>query len=178
MQPVSTLLGALLITAPLIFCQQPAQSPDPRLRVDLLSRLTLDETPDQVRALMGPPSHIGAFGPNYVTWHYQIDLRDHHEFSHLFCFSEPGQKLIGVTRNFEEATNVDRLFPPEHTEVHHWPDDRKPQFSIRVRRLSGDRVLMAMGVSKAGQTTNQLVLMRLSSVGNFHPWLAPRLSSR
>jgi hypothetical protein len=32
---------------------------------------------------------------------------------------------------------------------------------------------MAMGVSKAGQVTGQLVLIRESELKNFYPWVRP-----
>jgi hypothetical protein len=40
-----------------------------------------------------------------------------------------------------------------------------------VRRLSGGRVLIAMGSTKAGQLTGQVVLIRESELALFHPWL-------
>ena len=62
--------------------------------------------------------------------------------------------------------------------MHHFPDAQKPTFSIRVRRLSGGRLLMAIGTSKPGQTTGQLVLMRESELTHFYPWLEEQLAER
>ncbi|MFN0171935.1 MAG: hypothetical protein ACKV22_36440 [Bryobacteraceae bacterium] len=178
MKSISILLGALLVAAPPLFCERPGEPSDSQNQTGFLLKFTLEESFDQVRARVGKPTQIAAFGPNFVTWQYQVDMHDHHEFSHLFCFGDSDRKLVSVTQNFEEARNVDAVFPAAQTTVHHWPDDRKPQFSIRVRRLSGNRLLMAMGASKPGQPINQLVLIRASVVGLFHPWLATQLTSR
>jgi hypothetical protein len=137
---------------------------------DELLAFTLDETPADVATRLGAPAHTGAFGPGYFSWFYQIGVEDLHDFSHTLCFREPDRKLISITRDFAPEVDVDHLFPGASSEVHYWPDREKPQYRVRVRRLPGDRVLLAMG-SQAGQPCGQVILIRRSAVGLFFPWI-------
>jgi hypothetical protein len=100
---------------------------------------------------------------------------DEHDFSHQLVFRKTDNQLISVTRNYEPERNVDQWFPPAETTVHFYPDANKPQYSVRLRHLSGGRILMAMGTSKAGDTTGQIVLIRESELRYFHPWLFEQL---
>ena len=52
---------------------------------------------------------------------------------------------------------------------------QKSRFSLRLRCLPEGRVLMAMGTSKPGQLTGQLVLMRESELRFFYPWVSQQL---
>lgn len=175
----SILLGALLVAAPCGAQSHDAHSPasrsnDPRTAASYLLKFTLQESATEVRARLGEPSQVADFGPNYFSWLFQIGIADHHDFSHTLCFSREGGKLISITRTLEEEI-VDDLFPAAETTVHHWPSAEKPQYGLRLRRLPGDRLLLALGSTRPGQTTSQLVLIRRSAVPFFFPWLSPQL---
>lgn len=172
MRPSTLLLAAALWSAPLL-SQPPAA--DPQLRNGEPVWFLLTETSDQVTRALGSPSLVADFGRDYRSWQYQIGAVDHDEFSHLLVFCKSGRVLISVTRNYEPERNVDAFFPEAETTVHHYPDADNRKYSLRLRRLSGGRVLMAMGTSKRGQPTGQLVLMRESELRNFYPWLFARL---
>lgn len=168
----SILIGALLIAAPCC-----AQSVDPRTTASYLLKFTLQEDPAEVRAKLGAPAQVADFGPRYFSWLYQIGIADHHDFSHTLCFSREDGKLISVTRTVEEEI-VEDLLPAAETTVHQWPSADKPQYGLRLRRLPGDRLLLAMGSTKPGQTTSQLILIRRSAIPFFFPWLASQLEKR
>jgi hypothetical protein len=168
----SLLIGALLIAAPCC-----AQSIDPRTTASYLLKFSLQENQAEVRARLGQPAQVADFGPNYFSWLYQIGIADHHDYSHTLCFSREDGKLLSVTRTLEEEI-VDDLFPAAETSVHHWPSAEKPQYGLRLRRLSGDRLLLAMGSTRPGQTTSQLILIRRSALPFFFPWLASQLEKR
>lgn len=167
--------GALLLAAPL-FSQTPAAA-DPSLRDGVVQWFQLNESWDQVGSKIGQPKLVADFGVDFKSWQYQIGAVDEHEFSHQLVFRKSTRQLISITRNYEPQENVDRFFSERDTTVHHFPDAKEPQFSIRLRRLSNGRVLMAMGISKPGQPTGQLVLMLESELRNFYPWLFRQLDS-
>jgi hypothetical protein len=168
-------LGALLIAAPSL--SQPGLWIDPRPGDPEPQWFLLSESESEVRSRLGQPPMIADFG-NYRSWQYQLDTGlDHEDFSHALVFRKPDGKLISVSRTYSEERNVDAFFPPAVTSVHHYPEEGKPQFSMRVRRLSGGRVLMAMGTDAPGQRTGQLVLMRESELTYFYPWLGRQLAT-
>jgi hypothetical protein len=169
-------IGALLSAAPL-FSQLPAAA-DPQLRNGELRWFLLSETKDQIARALGPPTLVAGFGQDFLSWQYQIGDVDHDDFSHQVVFRNSSREIVSITRNYEPERNVDELFPGPETTVHHFPDASKSQFSLRLRRLSGGRVLMAMGTSKPGQLTGQLVLMRESELRVFYPWVAQQLERK
>jgi hypothetical protein len=167
---------ALLLAAPVF--SQPDRWKEPQLSEVEPKWFLLMETESEVRARLGQPAMVADFG-NYRSWQYQLDEDlDHDDFSHALVFRKSDGRLISISRTYATERNVDAFFPDAMTTVHHFPDARKPAFSIRVRRLSGGRLLMAMGTSKAGQATGQLVLMRESELTHFYPWLEEQLASR
>jgi hypothetical protein len=131
----------------------------------------LTETRDEVGALLGKPAQVAEFGAGFYSWQYQI-ASGHEDYSHYAVFRKSDGKLISITREYDPQRNVDGLFPEAETKVCVF-EGPGPPYSARVRRLSGGRVLMAMGVSKAGQVTGQLVLIRESELKNFYPWVRP-----
>ena len=153
------LIGALLLAAP-VFSQQDA---------DILA-LQLNETRSVVMERLGKPAVISQAG-EYESWQYQSGVHDNHEFSHVLLFRTSSGELISATRNWEEERAVDEWFPAAETSVHYYPDDAHPEYGVRVRRLSGGRVLIAMGAPKAGQPTGQVLLIRESELSHFHAWL-------
>lgn len=166
------LLGALFLAAPL-FSQADliAHVPpgvDPVVDGAGLKWFSLTESRDDVRRVLGQPKETVGFGVDFESWQFQIDVSDGHEFSHMLVFR--GNKLIAVTRNFEEERTVDAWFPESQTVTYFYPD--VSQFAVRVRKLPGGRLLMAMGAKAAGDRTGQVVLMRESELRQFYPWLA------
>ena len=47
----------------------------------------------------------------------------------------------------------------------------QPDFPMRVRRLAGGRILVAVGASAPGQVIGQLVLMLESEARRVYPWM-------
>lgn len=164
------LLGALLSAAP-VFSQAMA---DPHIKGGQFVWFTLSESRAELTTALGRPAVVADFGHDFVSWQYQLGNIDHHDFSHQVVMRRDGA-IVSITRNYEPERNVDALFPENETTTHEYAVDGKPQFSVRVRRLSGGRLLLAMGVSKPGQKTYQLMLIRESEVRYFHPWLAEQL---
>jgi hypothetical protein len=169
-------LGMLLPAASLFSQTLPAA--DPQLRDGKVSWFLLNETKDQVARSLGQPTMAAEFGHDFQSWQYQIGDVDHDEFSHQLVFRKSDGKLISITRNYETERKVDALFPQQETTVHFYPAAEKLHYSVRVRRLSGGRVLMAMGTSRADQVTSQLVLMRQSELRYFYPWLFEQLRTQ
>ena len=142
--------------------------PPKREEAAFLLQFRLRETPAEVRRKMGPPDRIAGFGAGLVSWQYHVGQEDHHDFSHAFCFRESESALISVTRNTEEPETVDSLFPPKETFTQRHPETGWP---VRVRRMSGGRILVAAGVAGPGQPTTQLIYIRESETRIFLPWL-------
>jgi hypothetical protein len=171
-----TLVGALL-GAPL-FAQSPpvaaASVTQVRTTTDPLAKdgdirwFNLTESRDQVWTNFGPPKSVEPFG-DFESWQYQIDSQDNHDFSHLLVFRKSTGELVSVTRNYEPEKLVDDLFAEGAVVVHAFPDD--PHFKVRVRKLSGGRVLLAMGSSGPGKPVEQIILIRESELANFQPWI-------
>ena len=168
-------LGALLLAAPLF--SQVAQWADPMPSRTEPKWFLLVETESEIRAKLGQPKMVADFG-NYRSWQYQIGEVDHEDFSHALVFRKSDGKLISVSRSYDPQRTVDEFFPASESTVHYYPDAERPQFTMRVRRLSGGRLLMAMGISKAGQATGQILLMRESELAYFYPWLEAQLAAK
>src|SRR5260370_18786027 len=168
-------MGALLTAALLLPQEQPTAAP--RLGKRDFIWFLLHETKDQVARAMGQPALTAEFGHDFQSWQYQIGDIDHEEFSHQLVFRKSSGELVSIARNYEPQRNVDALFPDQLTRVFHYPDARNPQFSVRLRRLSEGRLLMAMGVSKAGQATGQILLIKESELRYFYPWLSKELET-
>ena len=162
-------LWALLLAAP-VFSGAPLWT-DPQPGPGEPKWFQLLETESEVRGMLGQPQMVTDTG-NYRSWQYRFgDDLDHDEFSHALLFRKADGKLVSVSRSYSPERNVDKLFPNAETKTYSYPSDGLIKFSIRVRRLSGGRLLMAMGVSEAGQLTGQVVLMRESELRYFYEWL-------
>lgn len=168
------LLGALLGGAPL-FSQ--TFSSDPQVSRNELVWFRLTETQSDIRDRMGAPHFMAEFGADFVSWQYQIGEIDNHDHSHVLVFRKSTGKLVSVTRSYEPERLFDNLFPAAVSTVHHYPNAAKPQYSATLRHLSGDRVLLAMGVSRPGQPVGQLVLMHRGVLRAFYPWLDEQLAA-
>lgn len=158
-------LGAWLLAAPLLSAQTP-------LAAGEILRYSLDETPGQLTRWLGRPAQIADSDAQYVTWHYQTDVADMHEFSHLLQFRKSDNRLVAVTRNFHVPVNVDALFPEAKTTAHVWPGDPLKKWGVRVRVLGEDRLAIAVGTTKAGELTTQVLILRRSVLRQFFPWLS------
>jgi hypothetical protein len=174
--------------APTVFSQDrlPAADPsqpwhrhssDPRFQSGYLFWFSLDESPAQIIEKLGQPAQVGEMGRDFLIWQFQISMLDRHEFSHVICIRRSDNKIVSIARNYEFEENVDGLFPPKMTEVHQWMKDGKPQFGVRLRRLSNGRLLLAMGSEKPGKKTSQILLIRESELPIFMPWLQESLKS-
>ena len=168
MKTTIVLLWALLTAAP-VFSQQDVRT-DPQVSPEGLKWFLLEETELEVRRQLGQPVMVAEFG-EYRSWQYQLGGVEHDEFSHALVFRKSDGKLVSVSRNFDHARNVDEFLPENETTTHWFHSAGQPDFGVRVRKLTGGRVLIAVGVSQRGQTTSQLVLMRESELPHFYPWL-------
>ncbi len=167
---MTRILPALLVAAVSVAFSQTPAAPTPPARpgAELLA-FTLEENRGETAVKLGPPVHTGAFGPGYISWFYQVGMSDE-DFSHTLLFRTSDGKLVSITRAFDPEITVDHLFPASETVMRYWPDAKAPQFKARVRKLSGDRLLVAMG-SAEGQKCGQVLLIRRSAVPIFFPWL-------
>jgi hypothetical protein len=132
---------------------------------------TLNQTPLDVVAQLGPPDGVDDSLPNYVSWLFRGEIRDERDYSYIVCFRRSDNRLVSITRNFERDEIVDHLFPGGESAVRNWPSDDKPQFSVRIRALSGGRLLIAMGSGQPRKPCGQLVLIDREMVPFFFPWL-------
>jgi hypothetical protein len=132
---------------------------------------TLNQTPSDVVAQLGPPEGVDDSLPNYVSWLFKGNARDERDYAYIVCFRRDDNRLVSVTRTFEKDEIVDHLFPDGSFTVHNWPSDDNPQFSVRVRTLSDGRLLLAMGSGQAGKPCGQLVLIDREMLPFFFPWI-------
>ncbi|MCU1232554.1 MAG: hypothetical protein JWP63_521 [Candidatus Solibacter sp.] len=138
-------------------------------------RWTLREKPEQIARILGRPDHVDDSVKAYQSWQYESadneDRDDNSPPSYILCLRNPDQQLLSVTRNFAAPQDVDDLFPPKETRTYHWPNTHAPQFSVRLRPISSETLLIGMGTSRPGERTTQLVLIRRSALKTFMPWL-------
>ena len=172
MKRLRLILGASLLAAPWAFSQSPVPAAEEILK------FSLEETREQIVSVLGQPAQIADASPDYFTWYYQIGVSDNHEHSHLLLFSKKDAELISVTRNFEQAAKLDGAFPEKETQTYFWPSAAERTWSVRVREMPGDRLAIAMGVSKPSDLSTQLLMIRRSAVKTFLQWLAEQLASK
>ena len=136
-----------------------------------LLKLTLRESAASIEKSFGPHSH-SARGGGYSVLDFGADSSEHNDlgFEWTFYFEQPSGELLSVTHNLPEARNVDALFPASESRKHHGRG-----VSALSRALSGDRVLIAIGMVERGSGCSQLILMRRSVVERFYPWIAEGL---
>ena len=161
-----SLTGVLLIVgAPSLFLAAA------RRQMPEMLAYTMDEGPAQLGKRLGQPRQVSDLGARYRTLQYQIDSHDAHEFSHIVCVRRTDGRIASITRNYDDQRSVDDMFPPHSTAAIQWP-----QYSVRVRTLdAGKRLLLAMGTSKPGDKTSQVILIRRDAVVDLMPWLAEKL---
>jgi hypothetical protein len=145
---------------------------DPELRQGSLLWFTLTETMPAVARALGAPKQVADFGNGLQSWQYHLGAGDGHEPSHYLVFRRSDGRLLSVTRNFDPERKFDELFPLAQTTTRYLPGNAS--YGARVRRLSGGRVLLAMGSTKKGQPIGQLVLLREEDLAAQYPWVADR----
>jgi len=167
--------GGVLLAAALPMLSQT----QPSRKTSEILRFTLNESPEEVVKLLGRPEHVDDSVPGFQSWQYETvageDSDDNSPPAWFVCFRAAGRTVLSVTRNFDKPQDVDDLFPPAKTTAYHWPSPGTPQYSLRLRRLSGEVLLLAMGTAKAGERTTQLMVVRQSVLKTFMPWLAEQL---
>lgn len=168
------LIGALMLSAPILWCGSGFPA-DPILVMGQLRWFTLRESPAEVAAVLGQPILAASTGSDHLSWQFRLDGTDHHEFSHVLVFRKSTGKLVSVTRLYAEERDVDEFFPPMGTTVHHYPGTSVRPFGLRLRRLPGGRLLLAIGSTERGVPTGQLVLVHESELPSLYPWLAEQL---
>lgn len=184
MNRLVVLLGALLTAAPPALFSASDVGPglpalaDPQVKADGVAWLMLNETMEDVVRAFGRPALVAESGAGLVSWQFQLGDIDHHDFSHVLVFRAADRKLLSVTRNYEPERRVDALFPATETRSYAVPGTGVTRFRMRVRRLPGGRLLMAMSLDGSGAPVGQLVLMKEAEVGRFYPWLAAELAGR
>lgn len=161
--------GRIALLTLLVFAQ--AEAPPPGS--DLLN-LDLNATPPGAGLGLGTPDGVDDSMPNFVSWLFKRGAEDLHNYGYVLCLRRSDRKLVSVTRNLEPEATVDHLFPEGSFSVHHWPSADRPQFSVRVRALSGNRLLMAMGSGAEGKPCGQLVLIDRGAIPIFFPWIDVR----
>ena len=166
--------GGLLVAVLPLLCQPPQNS-----KIQELLRFSLNESPEQIAALLGRPQRIDDSLAGYQSWQYEFSAAEENDDNSppawFVCLSTGRRQVLSVTRNFDKPQDVDRLFPPPETAVHYWPSKEAPQFSVRLRQLPGEVLLLGMGTAKPGERTTQLILIRRSALKTFMPWLAEQL---
>jgi hypothetical protein len=168
MKLLTVFLRALLAAAPLL-------AADPRNQPRILLQFILEDTPATVAKKFGRPDSVAELS-GYRMWHYRLTLTpDSLDYSHTVCFRTTDGKPISVTRTSPTDEDVDFLFPDGTCAAHYWRDGAK-ELRVRVRRLSGERLLIAMGSPKPGMPAAQLMLIRREALEHFLPWLAAQLA--
>jgi hypothetical protein len=166
--------GALLIAAPLFSQEIERPSTEPQVQDGVFRWLRLSESRDVLTEVFGAPRVTATFG-DFVAWQYQLGGVDGHDFSHQLVFRKSTGKLVSITRSYEPDVEVDSFFPEAETRVYTFRGGPEP-FPVRLRRLPGDLLLIAMGTAKRGDKTGQLMLIHQAELRHFHSWLYDQLT--
>jgi hypothetical protein len=166
-----TILAALAAAACLL--AQIAGAVDPQVDGAGFHWFQLGETRQDVVRLLGQPKLKAGFGSEYEGWQFQIGDTEEGEYSHHAVFRKADNQLVSIARDYNEATDVDRYFPPAETRTYTGPEN----WHIRVRRLDANRFLLAMGVAKPGDKTTQIVLLSDGALRAFYPWLHEQVTA-
>jgi len=170
-------LALLLLAAPLFSQSLPAAA-DPETGGRDFRWFELTETKAQVSALLGHPALAAPLNAEFEAWQFQLGDTADEDFSHYLVFRKADGRLVSVARNYDPERNVDLFFPASESSVFTIDGEGSRPFSVRVRRLSGGRILMAMGIARPGQNTGQIVLIHESALRVFYPALYGKMHSR
>lgn len=169
----------MLLAAIPLLSQTPA-NPD-SLKVAEVLQFTMKESPAEIARRMGRPDRIDNPSPAYQSWQYEGAAGEDHDDNSppgwFVCVRSTDQQLLSVTRNFGKPMPIDEYFPAAQSTVHYWPSKEAAQYSLRLRTLPDDVLLLAMGVAKPGERTTQLIVIRRSALKVLMPWLAEQLDS-
>jgi len=89
----------------------------------------------------------------------------------------PKKLLVVVTRNYETAVDVTKLFPESETELKVFPDEGKPALSLLLRKLDSRRLLLARLERGSRNMADQLVLASPGMAIQMFPALAKQPGS-
>ena len=157
-----------------LMCQTPQNT-----KIQELLRFSLNESPEQIVSLLGRPQRIDDSLAGYQSWQYEFSAVEENDDNSppawFVCLNTSKRQVLSVTRNFDKPQNVDGILPASQTAVYHWPSKDTAQFSVRLRQLPGDVLLLAMGTARPGDRTTQIILIRQSALKTFMPWLAEEL---
>ena len=135
----------------------------------------LERQSDIVKKL-GPSEHVST-GPGYRTLEYVLgpEERSDEDYDWVFYFERPSGSLISVTRNFSKPVTVAALLKGDGVQSHTSNAVPNSPLAALTRSLAGDRVLVAIGLSRTDQPCSQIVLMRRTVLSRFYPWIAKDL---
>jgi hypothetical protein len=131
----------------------------------------LTETPDSVLRTMGGASivHLGRLD---LYEFRRADQDSEEEPDWRFTFQLPKKQLVVVTRNYENAIDVSKLFPQSESELKFYPNEEKPALSLLVRKLDSRRLLLARLTGGSRNMADQLVLASPAQAVLMFPVLA------
>jgi hypothetical protein len=132
---------------------------------------TLNETPAMIESKLGPSTH-SAWGRGYSVLEFGDDTSGHNDLGYewTFYFEQPSGDLLSVTHNVFPPRSVAAFFPAAETRAH-----QHGSMTAISRSLPGDRVLIAVGMTKREDECAQIILVRRSALGRFYPWIAAGL---
>lgn len=134
-------------------------------------KLTLRETPAQFSRALGPVTTV-VRGETYRVLQFQ-GMQDHESYEWEIFMDSTGtpQSLIW---NPEKPVPVASLFPRRDRQILTHESGGTIHRAM-VRRLSGERVLVASIVSQDQKTINQATLFRAATLTLYLPWVAAKL---
>ena len=137
---------------------------------------SLGERESDIVKKLGSPEHVSA-GTSYRTLDYLLgpEERSDEDYDWTFYFERPSGALISVTRNFVLPVSVAALLKGGAIRSHTYQPGSRAALPVLSVTLTGDRVLVAIGLSKTDDACSQLVLMRRSALPRFYPWIAKDL---
>ena len=182
MRKIQVVLAGVLLCAAPLFVQanepQLSSASDPVVEKGELQWFQLRESRTEVAKQLGLPKMVAPFGADFEAWQYQLGEVEEEGFSHQLVFRKSTGELISIARNYASERTVDEWFPEAETTAYFYSspsDPKKIEYSVRVRKMHGGRLLLAMGVSRPGQVTGQIFLIRDTELAVFYPWLAVQL---
>src|SRR5664279_1508538 len=108
--------GALLVAALPLLCQTPQNG-----KVQELLRFSLNESPEQIVALLGRPQRVDDSLAGYQSWQYEFSAAEENDDNSppawFVCLNPAKRQVLSVTRNFDKPQEVDGLFPSAQTTV-------------------------------------------------------------
>lgn len=139
--------------------------------------IPINSTSSAVQKKFGPPEHVRQQA-SFQIWDYNAGNADENDlgFAWSFYFDEPSGRLTAVTRNFDNAVAVNDLFPAGTAKAAVSPGPTPTK--VLYRPVDGERVLIAVGVSRPSDLCSQVVLLRSSALQYFYPWLSAQLPAK